>query len=685
MSAVGPVIETDADLAPAPDDVDGRCIATLRMLSVDMVEAAGCGHPGLPLGAAPMAWAVWSRFLRHDPSRPDWPDRDRFVLSAGHGSALLYALLHLYGYDLSVEDLQSFRQLGSRTPGHPEYGHTPGVEVTTGPLGQGIAHAVGMALAERMAAARYNSDDGTAIVDHRTFVLCSDGDLMEGVSGEASSLAGHLGLERLLVLWDDNRISIDGATDLAFGEDVCARYRAYGWGVHEVDDGNDLEAIIAAISAGLADPGRPAFVRVRTTIGYGAPTKAGSAAVHGAPLGTAETAALRRRHDWSDEPFAVPDDVRARMASLAKEGAARRAAWERRFERWSTTHRDRATEWERRAALRWDAAAIAAVPPFEPGTSSATRRASGVVLAALSDRLPELVGGSADLAESTCTELGGGAVTSADYTGRHIHFGVREHAMAAITNGIALHGGFRAVGSTFLIFSDYARPALRLAALMSQPVIHLYTHDSIGLGEDGPTHQPVEQLAAMRAIPGVAVLRPADANEVTEAWRTALERTVGPTVLALSRQALPVLAPGDPGWIARDGARVVHRSSSLAAVVLVATGSEVAVALEAAALLEPEGIGTTVVSMPWRERFLSLGPVHRAAIVPAGVPVVVVEAAAAQGWEGLTAWDGALVCLDRFGASGKGTAVQDALGFSAEWVAEQARRVTNASVTSGRL
>jgi transketolase len=666
----------DGDLAPARDDVEERCIAALRMLAVDMVEAAGSGHPGLPLGAAPMVWAVWSRFLRHDPARPDWPDRDRFVLSAGHGSALLYALLHLFGYDLTIDDLRGFRQLGSRTPGHPERGHTPGVEVTTGPLGQGVAHAVGLALAERMAAARFDTGDGEPIVDHRTFVLCSDGDLMEGVSGEASSLAGHLQLGRLLVLWDDNRISIDGDTSLAFGEDVCSRYRAYGWGVLEVDDGNDVESIAGALDTALADTTRPSFIRVRTTIGFGAPTKAGTAGVHGAPLGPAEAAALRRRFGWSDPSFTVPDDVRTRIGVLATAGAECRRRWERCFERWSARHPDLATEWTRRRSADQVTTALDGWPPFEPGTALATRSASGRVLEALGTRMPELVGGSADLTESTCTALGGPPVAAGSYEGHRIHFGVREHAMAAICNGISLHGGFRPVASTFLAFSDYARPALRLAALMGQAVVHVYTHDSIGLGEDGPTHQPVEQLAALRAIPGLAVLRPGDANETVDAWRTALARTDGPTVLALSRQALPVLPPAEPGWIARRGARVVHRPARDPEVVLVASGSEVGLALQAALLLERDGTAAAVVSMPWRERFLALARDARDAILPPGPPVVVVEAGVPQGWEALTGSGGAVVCLERFGVSGKGADVQSALGFDAAHIAAVARDVT---------
>jgi transketolase len=668
---------TEADLAPDADDIDERCIATLRFLAVDMVEAAGSGHPGLPLGAAPMAWTVWSRFLRHDPTDPSWPDRDRFVLSAGHGSALLYGLLHLFGYDLQVDDLEQFRRLGSRTPGHPEHGHTPGVEVTTGPLGQGVGHAVGMALAERMAAARFGD-----IVDHRTFVLCSDGDLMEGVSGEASSLAGHLGLDRLVVLWDDNRISIDGNTALAFSEDVCTRYRAYGWHVLEVDDGNDREAISTAIGSALQATSRPSFIRVRTTIGFGAPTKAGSAAVHGAPLGDEETAALRRRYGWPETPFTVPDDVRIRMLDFVVAGRRQRHRWEADFAEWAPRNPRRAAEWGRRSARRADLPTLDVQATFEGVTTIATRSAAGRVLAAASDAMPELVGGSADLTESTCTQLAGGPVSRASFAGRHVHFGVREHAMAAILNGVALHGGFRPVGSTFLAFSDYARPALRMAALMRLPVVHLYTHDSIGLGEDGPTHQPVEHLASLRAIPGVAVLRPADAHEVVEAWRVALERDDGPTVLALSRQALPVLSPGEPGWIERAGARVVKDTVAPPAVVLVATGSEVATAIAASDLLEGHGIPARVVSMPWREQFLRLDASEQAVILPPDIPRVVVEAGVGQGWQALADF-GDLVTLDRFGASGAGPDVQSALGFSPEEIAWRAESTVRSTRTAG--
>ncbi len=614
-----------------------------------------------------MAWAVWSRHLRHDASEPDWPDRDRFVLSAGHGSALLYALLHLFGYPLQIGDLRRFRQLGSRTPGHPERGHTPGVEVTTGPLGQGIANAVGLALAERLSAKRYNVDPLEPVVDHRTFVLCSDGDLMEGVSGEASSLAGHLGLGRLVVLYDDNRISIDGPTALAFSEDVGARYRAYGWDVHEVDDGNDVAAIGRAVGEALADGDRPSFIRVRTTIGFGAPTKAGTSGAHGAALGPEEASALKARFGWPAASFFVPEDVRCRLAELVAARRADRPRWERRLAAMREARPELGAEWDRRLAGRLAPGVLDALPTFE-GAAMATRSASGRVLGELAAVMPELVGGSADLTESTCADTGGAAVARGTFAGRQIHFGVREHAMAAVCNGIAIHGGFRPFGSTFLVFSDYARPGLRLAALMGLPVVHLYTHDSIGLGEDGPTHQPVEHLAALRAMPGVAVLRPADANETSEAWRVALERRDGPTVLALSRQSLPTLPAGPRGWIGRAGARAIYHGDDPADVVIVATGSEVALALGAAERLDAHGTVARVVSMPWRERFMSLPEHERIKVVPRGVPVLVVEAGAAQGWDVLTSGNGAVLCLDRFGASGKGPDVLRSLGFSVEHV-----------------
>lgn len=641
--------------AGGPSEVclDELAVRAIRVTAADMVEAAASGHPGLPLGMAPAAWVLWSRYLRFDPWRPEWAGRDRFILSAGHGSALLYSLLHLFRMGVGPDDLARFRQCGSPTPGHPERGHTPGVETTTGPLGQGMATAVGLALAERMAAT------GSGQTDERgrfTFVLASDGDLMEGVASEASSLAGHLGLGRLVVLWDDNRISIDGPTTLAFTEDVPARYRAYGWSVAEVDDGEDLGSIDEALAFATSDLDRPTLVRVRTTIGRGAPTKAGTAAAHGAPLGASELAGLRAALGWDLEPFHLPSQLTDHMTRLCDR---------KRNEAFSSP-----TPCEPVPADPGTVAAALSKVSFDPGHPVATRQASGAALKELALMVPSLVGGSADLAESTCTRLPGPPVSNGSFTGRHIHFGVREHAMAAIANGLAL-GGFRPVVSTFLVFSDYARPALRLAALMGLGAVHIYTHDSIWVGEDGPTHQPVEQLAALRAIPGLAVLRPADAHETLDCWRLAMARQAAPTVLVLSRQALPHLPPPELGWLCERGARTVVAQAE-PDVVIVSSGSEVCLAVETAEILAAERVLASVVSVAWRERFLALTPEERATMVPPGVPVLVVEAGSRLGWESLTGGDGDIVCVDRFGMSGKGAEVAAQMGFTAHAVASRA-------------
>ena len=526
-----------------PDDRDALAISTLRFLAVDMVERAKSGHPGAPLGQAPLAYALWTRHLRHDPAATDWPNRDRFVLSCGHASALLYGLLHLAGYDLPVDELRRFRQLDSRTPGHPEYGHTAGVETTTGPLGQGISTAVGMAMAERMLAARFNRP-GFALFDHRVWVLASDGDLMEGVTSEASSLAGHHRLGKLNVLYDSNRISIDGPTSLAWSEDVAARYRAYGWSVLEIADGNDLGAIDVALAAAAAEAERPSLVVVHTHIGFGSP-KQDSAEAHGAPLGADAAKATRRALGWPEEgDFLVPEAARAPFAAAAARNGARRAAWEALVAAHAAAHPELAAELSRRRAGELPAGWQEAFDLFAGDEKPiATRAASGKVLNALAPRLPELVGGSADLAESNNTALHDETIFApATPAGRNLHFGVREHAMGAALNGLALSGLLRPFGGTFLIFSDYMRPAIRLAALMKLPVVYVFTHDSIFLGEDGPTHQPISQLLSLRAIPGLVVLRPGDARETAEAWRVALARRDGPTALALSRQKLRVLA-----------------------------------------------------------------------------------------------------------------------------------------------
>ena len=655
--------------APAAATVDQLAIDTIRLLAADMVEAANSGHPGMPMGAAPMAWTLFSRHLRHDPSAPEWPDRDRFVLSAGHGSALQYALLHLFGYDIAEADLRGFRQLGSRTPGHPEHGDTPGVEATTGPLGQGIAMAVGMALAERMLAARFPE-----IVGHRTWAIAGDGCLMEGISHEAASLAGHLGLGRLTVLWDDNRITIDGAVDRSSSDDQQARFRAYGWHVVEVADGTDVEAIDAALAEATADP-RPSLVAVRTVIGHGAPDVAGTSAAHGSPLGPERLAEAKRRVGRDAEAaFVVPEEVRAECRALAAAGHDARTEWEGQVVALREAEPARAAAWQR--AERGDLPADlddefwAGVAASLPTTPLATRQSSKAVLQALSTALPELVGGSADLSGSTGTDVGTRPVGPGDYSGARIDFGIREFAMAAVLNGISLHGGLRCFGSTFLVFADYLRPALRLSALMRQPVIYVLTHDSVAVGEDGPTHQPVEHLDSLRLIPNVRVLRPADAQETAEAWRSALEHTEGPTVLALSRQGLPAL-PGRPtaGHLTRDGHRVV-RDASEPDVDLVASGSEVALALAAADVLAGEGLAVRVVSVPWRERYEA-----RRTGLGAATATVAVEAGTTLGWRHLA---DAVVGVDRFGASGPGPAVLEHVGLTVDAVAAAARSALQA-------
>ena len=664
------------ELVREPASLDARSVDAVRVLAVDAVETARSGHPGAPMGLAPVASLLWTRFLRHDPRDPSWPDRDRFVLSAGHASALLYALLHLTGYDVTLQDLRGFRQWGSHTPGHPERGHTPGVETTTGPLGQGIGNAVGMAIAERILADRFNRD-GLDVVDHRTFCICSDGDLMEGISHEAASLAGHLGLGRLVLVYDDNRISIDGPTGLAFSEDVAARFRSYGWHVARVSDGEDVDALDDAIREAVDEPERPSLVAVRTHIASGAPTKQDTAGAHGAPLGPDEVRAWKDRIGWSHEPFDVPDDAAAVFAACVPRGAELHAAWRATFEAWAKANTELAREWRRRMTGELPEGWGDALPDIGAKTM-ATRKASGAVLAAIASALPELVGGSADLTESTSTAMPE-ATFELGRPGRFLHFGVREHAMGAVMNGLALHGGVRPFGGTFLVFSDYMRPSIRLAALMGLPVVFVFTHDSIGLGEDGPTHQPVEHLAALRAIPGLVVIRPADAAETVEAWRVALERTDGPTALVLSRQDLaPVNAAADAPHAHRGAYAVAggewERPGKEPDVLLIATGSEVRIALDAADALAGEGAAVRVVSMPSCELFLSQPPAYRDEVLPPAVTArVVVEAAASIGWERFVGMGGRMVTLDRFGASAPGPVAQAELGFTPEAVAGAAR------------
>ncbi len=676
-SSVPPAIAAD------PSDMPRRAIDTIRTLAIDGVQAAASGHPGMPLGCAPMAYLLYREVMHHDPARPDWPGRDRFILSAGHGSMLLYAALHLSAYERpTLDDLRAFRQLGSVTAGHPEHDMLAGVETTTGPLGQGFATGVGMAIAaERLAAELAASDsDAAALTAQHVYAIVSDGDLMEGVSSEAASLAGHLRLGRLVYLWDDNRITIDGGTGLAFSEDVTGRFDAYGWHTQRVLDGNDLDALRAALAAAKNDP-RPSLIAVRTTIGYGSPAKAGTSASHGAPLGVDEVAATKLALGWPHtEPFTVPEDVREHLDARER-GAELSAAWDARLAAFKAAHPVDAAEYERRVIRGelpsdWTSALTA------PSGSKATRVHSGAVLNALAPVLPELMGGSADLAASNNTDLeGAGDFSAENRAGRNLRFGIREHAMAAAANGIALHGGFVPYVATFMVFTDYLRPSLRLAALMHQRVVYVMTHDSIGLGEDGPTHQPVEHLAALRAIPGVEVIRPADGGETALAWRYAIGRQ-GPTVLALTRQGLPDLAEvtgaAVPDTAIDHGAWIVRDAPDGAApeVVLIGTGSEVAVCLAAADALARDGVDVRVVSMPSPTRFRSADAAVREAILPAAVTArVAVEAGVAQGWEGIVGEHGDIVAMHSFGASAPADELFPHFGFSAGNVARVARSV----------
>ena len=659
------------------DRLDEVCINTIRTLSMDAVQQANSGHPGTPMGAAAMTYTLWTRFLRHNPANPQWPDRDRFVLSPGHASMLLYSLLHLTGYDLPLEELQRFRQWGSRTPGHPEYGHTPGVELTTGPLGAGFAMGVGMAIAERFLSEHFNHPD-IAIVDHHVYGIVSDGDLMEGVASEAASLAGTLGLGRLVYLYDDNAITIEGPTDLAFSELVDARFQSYGWQCLHVEDGNDVEAIAAAIEEARADDRRPSLILVKTTIGFGSPAKAATADVHGAPLGADEVRATKRALGWpEDSHFLVPDEARAAFRSALGRGAEWEREWRERVELHARAYPDEGRLWRTVSAGELPEGWDAHVPSFDPADGAlATRAASGQTLNGLIEGLPLLLGGSADLAPSTNTYLVGyGDLGRDEWNNHNMHFGVREHAMGNIVNGLALHGGVIPYGATFLIFSDYMRPALRLAALQGAPAVFIFTHDSVGLGEDGPTHQPIEHLASLRAIPGLAVYRPADANETVECWRIAIERRA-PAVLALTRQGLPIL---DPGAALRQGVRrggyvLREAEGGPPETVLIATGSEVSVALGAADLLAAEGVRARVVSMPCTELFDEQDAAYREAVLPPELRArVSIEAASSFGWQRYVGDAGEIVAIDRFGASAPASRLFEEFGFTSEAVAERAR------------
>jgi transketolase len=658
--------------------LDDLCVNTMRMLSVDGVEKANSGHPGLPMGAAGMAYVLWTRFLRHNPLHPKWYDRDRFVLSAGHGSMLLYSLLHLTGYDLSLEELMNFRQWGSKTPGHPEYGLTPGVETTTGPLGQGFSNGVGMAIAERYLAAHFNQP-GHVIVDHYTYVIVGDGDLMEGISHEAASLAGHLRLGKLICLYDDNHISIEGSTDIAFTENRTARFEAYGWHVQKVDDGNDLEAIETAITEAQKETGRSSFIAVRTHIGYGSPNKQDKSVAHGEPLGTEEIRLTKENLGWPIEPpFLIPDEAFTHFRQAVDKGEAIEARWQEDFSSYKEANPDLAREWDiwmnGNLPEGWDSD-IRDFPVDKKGM--ATRVASGSVLNAVAPRLPNLLGGSADLAPSNKTEIKGEKDFQADiYEGRNLRFGVREHAMGSILNGMALHGGLMPYGGTFFVFSDYMRPAIRLAALMDLKVIYVFTHDSIGLGEDGPTHQPIEHLSSLRAIPNLTVIRPCDANETSEAWRYALESQNGPIALALSRQSLPTLdrTTFAPASELSRGAYILHDArDGKPDVILIATGSEVPIALEAYEKLEEKGVKARVVSMPSWELFDKQPEDYQYQVLPSEIKSrIAIEAGITQGWHRYVGSTGQVIGLDSFGASAPYKVLYEKFGITADRVVGKA-------------
>ncbi|HEV8676360.1 MAG TPA: transketolase [Methylomirabilota bacterium] len=659
-------------------ELDTLCVNTIRFVAADAVQKARSGHPGMPMGAAAMAYVLWTRFLRHNPADPAWPDRDRFVLSAGHGSMLLYALLFLTGYDLPLEEIQRFRQWGSKTPGHPEYRLTPGVEATTGPLGQGVGNAVGMAIAERHLAARFNRP-GHPIVDHYTYVICSDGDLMEGVAAEAVSLAGHLGLGRLICLYDDNLVSLAGQAALSFSEDVPRRFDGYGWHTQVVPDGNDLEAVDKAIRDARAESERPSLIAVRTVIGYGAPKKAGTHEAHGEPLGEDELRAAKQALGWPLEPaFFLPDAAVARFREARKRGGQWQAEWQARFEAWSRAHPDLAAGWRDGQARALTAGWDAELPSFKAGAATATRDASGAVLNAVSPRLPHLLGGDADLAPSTKTLVkSAGSLLRGSYAGRHLHFGVREHGMGAICSGIVYHGGLIVFCGTFFNFSDYMRPAVRLAALSELPVIYVWTHDSIGLGEDGPTHQPIEQLASLRAMPNLVVIRPGDANETVIAWKIALTRHHGPTALVLTRQKIPVLdravyAPAE--GLARGAYVLADASGGQPELILIGTGSETPLVAQAHAALVKEGVRARVVSMPSWELFEAQPADYREAVLPRAVRRrLAVEAASPFGWERWVGDEGAVLGIARYGASAPGEVNMREFGFTVENVVIRAR------------
>lgn len=659
--------------------VEQLSINTIRMLAIDAIEESNSGHPGMPMGAAPMAYTLWTKYMNFNPDNPNWFNRDRFILSAGHGSMLLYSLLHLTGYDVTIQDLKSFRKWGSNTPGHPEYGFTPGVDATTGPLGQGIAMGVGMAMAERHLASIYNRDSFD-IVDHYTYAICGDGDLMEGVSAEAASLAGHLKLDRLIVLYDSNDISLDGDLNMSFSESVEDRFLAYGWQVIRVEDGNNIEEISTAIAAAKENNHQPTLIEVKTIIGYGSPNKGGKSASHGAPLGSEEVKLVKKAYDWKfEEPFYVPEDVTEHFEDIKAIGINKEKEWNELFRKYEEEHpqlaKQLATAISGELPTDWNEN----IPTFEVNQDElATRASSGHVLNALAKNIPTIFGGSADLASSNNTMMHDyGDFSANNYNGRNIWFGVREFAMGAALNGIALHGGLKTFGATFFVFSDYLRPAIRLAALMNLPVTYVFTHDSIAVGEDGPTHEPIEQLSSLRAMPGLSIIRPADGNETVAAWKLAIQSKDEPTALVLTRQNLPTLSTTEQAEVGVDrGGYIISESNAEAVGLLLATGSEVQLAIKAQQALEKENIFVSVVSMPSWNRFEKQSQAYKESVLPDHLSKrLAIEMGASHGWHKYTGFNGAVLGIDQFGASAMGQRIIEEYGFTIENVVSEFKKL----------
>ncbi|MGE7186450.1 transketolase [Peribacillus sp. NPDC006672] len=663
------------------DKLDALSINTIRTLSIDAIEKANSGHPGMPMGAAPMAYKLWTEYMNHNPKNPDWFNRDRFVLSAGHGSMLLYSLLHLSGYGLTIDDLKSFRQWGSKTPGHPEFGHTAGVDATTGPLGQGIAMAVGMAMAERHLAESYNRESYN-VVDHYTYSICGDGDLMEGVSGEAASLAGHLQLGRLVVLYDSNDISLDGDLSQSFSESVANRFKSYGWQYIRVEDGNDLQEIAKALEEAKTDDARPTLIEVKTVIGYGSPNRSGKSAVHGAPLGADELKLTKEAYKWTfEEDFYVPEEVYSHFnESVVEAGAQKEEAWNEMFNNYKEAHPELAQQLEQAIKGELPAEWDQEIPVYEEGKTLASRASSGEVLNAIAKRVPSFIGGSADLAGSNNTAIKGETdLLPGNYSGRNIWFGVREFAMGAALNGMTLHGGLKVYGGTFFVFSDYLRPAIRMAALMGLPVTYVFTHDSIAVGEDGPTHEPIEQLASLRAMPNLGVIRPADGNETAAAWKVAMESTNKPTALVLTRQGLPTIKHTSETAYegVSKGAYIISAAKKEEAdALLLATGSEVNLAVEAQKALANEGIDVSVISMPSWDRFETQSKEYKQSVInPAVKKRLAIEVASPFGWDRYAGDEGEILAINHFGASAPGGKIMEEFGFTVENVVARVKEM----------